>query len=216
MWETALALGAAFGGGERANSANINNAREDRAWQLEQSNTAHQRETRDLVAAGLNPLLSVNAGASTPGGATVAPATNTLGNMVNTGLEVTRLKKDLGQADADIALKSAKGIAANAAAARDVSTATESATRTEALRAQMEAIKAEAGVRTGQAGWDKKLQKFNNINDAIGKGLGNINSVLDAFKPGGPIRAPRDYVRPGQGKTRGGTKFDLNTGEVLP
>jgi len=65
-------LGGLFGssGAKKQNQAQIQSAREQMDFQERMSNTAHQREIKDLEAAGLNPILSAKlGGASSPGGA---------------------------------------------------------------------------------------------------------------------------------------------------
>lgn len=73
---------------EMVNSFNAHEAQKNRDWQERMSNTAHQREVKDLLEAGLNPILSAmnGQGAYTGSGAVAsgqkAVADNVLGNGV--------------------------------------------------------------------------------------------------------------------------------------
>ena len=95
------AVSSAFGQ-SKANKQQAEEAQKTRDFQQDASDTAHQREVKDLRAAGLNPILSAKyGGASTPSGA-MADVQNVFGktgdiisNGISTAMQVAQTKENI-------------------------------------------------------------------------------------------------------------------------
>jgi len=85
---------AGFLGQQETNAANRELAAENNAFQERMSNTAYQRQVKDLEAAGLNPMLAYikGGGASTPTG-TVIPMQNAVSAGISSAESASRSSK---------------------------------------------------------------------------------------------------------------------------
>lgn len=98
-------------------------ARDQMDFQYDMSNSAHQREARDLEAAGLNRILTATggSGASTPSGASAAAPENIIGGAINQGFSAKQKSLEQQAIEANI-LKTSQDTKTSAAAEKTAGT----------------------------------------------------------------------------------------------
>lgn len=136
-------LGSALSGGGNM-LFNAFEAEENRDFQSDMSNSQYQRAAKDLEKAGLNRVLALGGGASTPSGAQASSSENFMGNYT----QAASAKAAIAQAEAQTKAIAAQEEAAEAAASN---TRTQEANSKALLPYQIEQLKAQAAQQNSAA-----------------------------------------------------------------
>nr|QJB20166.1 MAG: DNA pilot protein [Microvirus sp.] len=153
------------------NSAREGRQAQDRQMQFQQtmSDTAHQREVKDLRAAGLNPILSANKGADVPGGASMSVINPMAG--ASSAVQAARAQRNQDQMNASQTALNAMN-AQNAGA---------SAKQTQIMTP---ILKAKAGAEAANLVKDLQWKDKEKLMNMIQKGVGIGTDVMGAFGGG--------------------------------
>lgn len=196
-----IMAGAALGGGLINSAGQLFANKQQQDFTERMSNTAHQREVKDLLAAGLNPILSATGGKGastpsiTPGNPTAGLATSLNDAARTVAVDVQRIKNEKVLVDANSAKAAAETRNIDADTVTKLQTAdrndqvvrklladianVEQATRTSS------AAEAESRTRTGKTEQEAALLKA--VVPFITNGTNAIRELVDYLSAGGKM-----------------------------
>lgn len=184
---------------QETNAANAAMAREQMSFQERMSNSAYQRQARDLEKAGLNRILGATSGggASTPGGASstaVAPRSdlgNVISGSINSGAELfSRAREDQ--------LRQAQINSVNADVANKVVDQELKKLEVVAKNVDMPAFKKEAMARQVMADFQESMGPSMKKASLLIDGIGASSSAANVWKilsPGGRRGATGSFLQ---------------------
>lgn len=209
--------GLSFLGGERANKANAAMAGRQMEFQMHMSNSAHQRQVQDLKDAGLNPILSANAGASSPAGAT-AQMQNSLQPAVGSALEAKRVANETKSIKANTALADQNARTSATQAIVNGATAKNALETNRLLREQLKQSRLETKAKKSETNYrvkdaDDRTNNFmlDKTNQRINNVLGTVNNAKGLFNPLGGLIDKFFKGRSNKGILKGADQFAPNS-----
>lgn len=192
------------------------NMHEQMAYNERMANSAYQRMSEDMKAAGINPMVGYGGGgAATPGinnPSASMPNIQTpkfedaLSKGVSSALEGRRLRKELDQTDSGIALNKAMEETQGAQKKLNEANAKSAELNAKALEKQLPTLEKQAEYEKEKLQIDQKMLKYDSLMNRVKQGTGVINDATSILRPKiqlGPRLKKNEMI------------IDNNTGEIL-